>query len=281
MRRLTLPAALVGLLAASTAYAQPAPAGAPPQAPKTTTRDVAFTTHDGYPMTGRLTLPDTPGPHSVMIFVQNAEASTFELMLRNLKGDLVPYNDLYRDNLAPLGMGFFCYEGRGVFTDRTARRGQRIERDVYNTSSRENKVRDNGDGTYTVADARIRAKPLLDALAADNVAVVQQWLAVSAVVDLPEGWLKDRFAHPPMWTYISKLTIPVGVFQGEVDANTPASSVRALQQHVNAARLANVEFQCFADLDHGLGSTDYFWKGQLSAGYAAIFDFVRTHVGVK
>jgi hypothetical protein len=28
--------------------------------PGTTTRDIPFTSHDGYPMLGRLTLPDTP-----------------------------------------------------------------------------------------------------------------------------------------------------------------------------------------------------------------------------
>jgi hypothetical protein len=44
--------ALVFGLAPSQALAQPAP--------KTITRDVTFTSHDGYPMVGCLTLPDSP-----------------------------------------------------------------------------------------------------------------------------------------------------------------------------------------------------------------------------
>ena len=44
--------------------------------PGTTTRDIAFTTHDGYPMLGRLTLPDTPGRHPVMMLVCSGPRSS-------------------------------------------------------------------------------------------------------------------------------------------------------------------------------------------------------------
>ena len=53
---------------------------------QTTTRDIAFTSHGGHAMTGRLTLPDTPGTHPVMVFVQNAEASTLDQRTRNAAG---------------------------------------------------------------------------------------------------------------------------------------------------------------------------------------------------
>lgn len=43
--------------------------------PGTTTRDIPFTSHDGYPMLGRLTLPDTPGPHPVMMLVPRSSSS--------------------------------------------------------------------------------------------------------------------------------------------------------------------------------------------------------------
>ena len=51
---------------------------APSHGQTTVTRDVAFTSHDGHAMTGRLTLLDTPGTHPVMVFVQNAEAFTVD-----------------------------------------------------------------------------------------------------------------------------------------------------------------------------------------------------------
>ena len=108
----------------------------------TTTRDISFTSHDGHMMLGRLTLPVTPGQHPVLVFVQNAEASTLDQRLRNARGELVPFFDLYRETLAPLNAGFFSYEGRGVHTDATQPRSMRLDAEAYNTSTLENKVRD-------------------------------------------------------------------------------------------------------------------------------------------
>ena len=82
--------------------------------PGTTTRDIPFTSHDGYPMVGRLTLPDTPGPHPILMLVQTAEAATMDGELRNAKGVRVRIYNQYRELLAPMGIGFFSYEGRGV-----------------------------------------------------------------------------------------------------------------------------------------------------------------------
>src|SRR5262245_16374185 len=82
--------------------------------PGTTTRDMAFTSHDGYPMLGRLTVPDTPGRHPVLVIVQTAEAQPKDGQLRNARGERVPIYTMYRASLAPLGIAFFSYEGRGV-----------------------------------------------------------------------------------------------------------------------------------------------------------------------
>src|SRR5262245_24133605 len=103
------------------AIAQPLPviAQAPPPVavPGATTRDIPFTTHDGYAMVGRLTMPETPGVHPVLILVQGAEAGRMDPRTRNAKGEQVAGYDLYRRNLTPIGVGFFSYEGRGMFTN--------------------------------------------------------------------------------------------------------------------------------------------------------------------
>jgi dienelactone hydrolase len=356
----------------------------PATAPRTTTRDIEFTSHDGHAMLGRLTLPDTPGNHPVLVFVQNAEASTLDQRTRNANGEPVAFFDLYRENLAPLNVGFFSYEGRGVHTDSTAPRGMRIDTDVYNTSTLENKVQDvisavhivqkqsgvdakkimlrgvsegtllaaeaaarvpgdihavvqsgmigstvqdmlqfmaaggtfiqhrghwdadndgrisaaeyeadakgvrrkslsgiaftvfdpDGDGFYTEADRERLSKPLVDAIGTGNITITEGFLKTSATVPIPPGWVKDHFSHGSMWDFVSKLTMPVGVFQGEDDANTPASGVRALEARAKAAGKTNVQFKYFPGLGHGLGSTEYFTAGRPSAGYAAIFDFI-------
>lgn len=116
-----------------------AAAGQAPAPPRVTI-DIPFKSHDGYEMRGRLTLPDTPGRHPVLVMVQTAEAMTVDQRIRNAAGVVVPVFDVYRDPLTPLGIGFFSYDGRGVTTSATG--GRVIDRTVYDTSTLENKVLD-------------------------------------------------------------------------------------------------------------------------------------------
>jgi pimeloyl-ACP methyl ester carboxylesterase len=133
------------------------------------------------------------------------------------------------------------------------------------------------DGLFTLDDIKALTRPLADAFEAGNVETTEAFLKQTAAVPIPAGWVKDHFTHPPMWTFIEPLTMPVGIFHGEVDRNTPASDVRILEKLAQGAGKKNVEFQYFDGLGHGLGSTDYFQKGAHSAGYVAILDFVKRH----
>src|SRR2546422_562219 len=82
--------------------------------PKTRTIEIPFTSHDGYEMFGKLTIPGSAAPHAVVVYVQNAEASTVDTKRQGLRGGTFNFLDLYRDKLAELNVGFFSYEGRGV-----------------------------------------------------------------------------------------------------------------------------------------------------------------------
>jgi hypothetical protein len=97
-RRIAAAFGLIGVILISGPAHRQTPA---PATSATTTRDIKFTSHDGYDM---------------------------------------PVYSLYRNNLTPLNVGFFTYEGRGVFTSATG--GRQIERTVYDTSTLDNKVRD-------------------------------------------------------------------------------------------------------------------------------------------
>jgi pimeloyl-ACP methyl ester carboxylesterase len=110
-------------------------------AAKAETTEIAFTSHDGYPMRGKLTVPNTAGPYAVVIYVQAAEGMTID-MKRPLPKGTFNYFDLYREKLPEIGVGFFSYEGRGVTMGDTPPRYEKIDREVYNTSTLDNKVRD-------------------------------------------------------------------------------------------------------------------------------------------
>ena len=136
----------------------------------------------------------------------------------------------------------------------------------------------NADSVYTLEEARARMKPLTDAVLADNFDGFMPWLSGAAGVQVPgtmTSWYKDHMAFPSMWDLLSKVALPVGVFQGEIDANTSAADVRALEVKAKAAGKTNLEFRYFDGLDHGLGTGVYFITGTPSTGYAAMFEFIK------
>lgn len=137
---------------------------------------------------------------------------------------------------------------------------------------------ENGDGVFAAADLRALRKPLLDAIDSKNVEPVYQWLALTAAVSLPKGWLEDHFAHPPMWSFLARLDIPVAVLHGTADNLTPVAGTRELEAIVTAAEKTNIEFHYFDGLDHSLGLARYFAAGApLPAGHEAILQFLRKH----
>jgi len=354
--------------------------------PRTKTTEVHFKSHDGYDMFGKLVLPVSAGNHPVVIYVQDAEGTTVDMKRRKAGGGTFNYFDVYREKLADINVGFFSYEGRGITGggDQPPR-FEKIDWDIYNTSTLDNKVRDilsalqvvekqpgvdtsriflmgasegtllaaeaasrapkevhglvlygvlttnmaenfkyivtdggfleyltyfdtdkdgkiskaefeadpqgyrkavfrnapfeavdkNGDGFFTAEDMKSLSKLYLDAVDNRDFNVLNAWAKSSAGVATPKDWFKDHFAHQPIWTFLSKLDIPVGLFQGEGDAMVPVGGVRKLEQQANAAGKTKMEFHYFAGLGHSLGIGSYFATGKLPEGHQAIFAFIK------
>jgi len=352
---------------------------------KPKTVEIPFTSHDGYEMFGKLTIPASNGTHAVVISVQRAEASTVDIKRSNGRGGTFNYYDLYRAKLPEMNVAFFSYEGRGVRMGDKPPRYETIDWDIYNTSTLENKVRDimtavqvvrkqsgidprriflmgasegtllaaeaasrlpdqigglimyailsgnmrenfkyiltggafvtwrgyfdtdsdgkiskqeyeadphkfrekvlknapftlfdkNGDGFITVEDMALMTKPLSDAVDKENYEVLNQWAKTSASSATPKDWFKDHFAHQTIWTFLSKLNIPVGLFQGGMDQFTPVEGVKNLEAMAKSAGKSKMEFHYFDDLDHSLNVYEYFEKGTLPAGHKAIFEFIK------
>lgn len=131
-----------------------------------------------------------------------------------------------------------------------------------------------GDGAYTIHDRRQLSKPVIDALKASDTETVNAWLKPIAAVELPDGWVDDHFNHPHIWTFLSQLDIPVGIFHGELDHAAPVGCVRALEQQAQKDGKTNIEFHYYPGVGHGLGDTDYFSRGVLSEPYRDMFEYL-------
>lgn len=106
------------------------------------TIEVHFTSYDGHEMFGKLTLPNSPGTHPVVVYVQTAEGMTVDVKRQLTSSRTYNYFDLYRAKLPEMNLAFFSYEGRGIRVGVSPPRYETIDRDIYNTSTIENKVRD-------------------------------------------------------------------------------------------------------------------------------------------
>jgi len=107
-----------------------------------TSKEMRFKTFDGYELFGKLVLPETKGKHAVVIYVQTAEGATVDMKRSLGGGKTFNYHDLYRTKLPELNVGFFSYEGRGVTMGDAPPRYETIDRNIYNTSTLANKVKD-------------------------------------------------------------------------------------------------------------------------------------------
>jgi alpha-beta hydrolase superfamily lysophospholipase len=122
---------------------------------------------------------------------------------------------------------------------------------------------------------RIGTQRYLDAIEQGDFEVLHAWSASGAAVAIPVGWWEDHWNYPSMWDFISSLDVPIGLFQGEDDAMTPAEAVRRLEARAQDAGKSNLGAHYFPDLGHDLGLGSYFAGGALPPGHAAIFAFVR------
>jgi pimeloyl-ACP methyl ester carboxylesterase len=104
--------------------------------------DITFQAHDGTEMFGRLVSPKSDSPRAILIYVQTAEGATVDMKRPLGDGKTFNYYDLYREKLTEMGLGFFSYEGRGIRMGDEPPRYEKIDWDIYNTSTLDNKVRD-------------------------------------------------------------------------------------------------------------------------------------------
>src|SRR5262245_8159513 len=94
------------------------------------------------------------------------------------------------------------------------------------------------------------------------------------VLSLSEGWVQDHFSHP---TFLSSLTVPVGLFHGDADNLTPIEGTRNLEAQAKKTEKSNFEFRYFEGLGHSLRISQWFARGTLPSGHQVIFDFIKAY----
>lgn len=113
-------------------------------------KTVTFLSYDSYEMRGKLVLPDLDSPRAIVIYVQTAEGMTLDVK-RPLPGDKTfNYHDLYRKKFPEMGVGFFSYEGRGIQMGDEPPRYEKIDWNIYNTSTLKNKAQDVLSAIHTI-----------------------------------------------------------------------------------------------------------------------------------
>ena len=137
----------------------------------------------------------------------------------------------------------------------------------------------NGDGFFTAAEQLLVTKGLLDAVVDRDYATLDRWSSQSAALATPDLWFKDHFEHAEIWTFLSALTMPVGLFHGTADRNAPVEHVRQLEERAKQAGKRNLSFYYFEDLDHSLNIVQSFTRGTLPAGHEAMLRLLIHRAG--
>jgi pimeloyl-ACP methyl ester carboxylesterase len=85
-------------------------------------------------------------------------------------------------------------------------------------------------------------------------------------------WLKEHFELEANKTRLLRLDIPIFIFQGVDDANTPVEGVYDIQNRFEQANKTNLKCFIFTGHDHDLNYIAWPYKHQISEGLNSIFN---------
>ena len=96
---------------------------------------------DGYPLVGKLSMPDTDHVEKVVVFVNGSGPNTYD-NCREYNGKQFNYFDVFADNFTQKGIAFFRSNTRGVTLGTEPPMFDQINEEEYQTYLPENTVRD-------------------------------------------------------------------------------------------------------------------------------------------
>lgn len=99
-----------------------------------------------------------------------------------------------------------------------------------------------------------------------------KWLKENYSVLLTSGWFLDYRKMPANRKTLPKLDLPIYIFQGTLDRNTPVEGAKAIEKTFEKKGKKNLEVHIFDNHDHDLNYMEYIYNGKIPEGIKAIFD---------
>ena len=133
----------------------------------------------------------------------------------------------------------------------------------------------NGDGQINREDFREMLKETHDETFRAFDGGDDEWLKENYGVRLTSAWFLAHRKLAPNRETLPKLTLPIYIFQGTIDANVPVEQSREIAETFRTLGKTNLHLQEFEMHDHDLNYISYPLYGTISEGLQAIFDAAK------
>lgn len=133
----------------------------------------------------------------------------------------------------------------------------------------------NRDGKIDIEDTKPLTYPYyLDLIKAINEGN-DEWLVENYPIQLSSIWFKEHFKLSATKNILSKLNIPIYMFQGELDSNTNVQDVIAIMNDFEKLGKKNLNVKIFNGHDHELNYIEYIVSKQIPEGIKDIINTIK------
>jgi pimeloyl-ACP methyl ester carboxylesterase len=131
------------------------------------------------------------------------------------------------------------------------------------------------DANITTADFATLLKPRYDAIFAAIDRGDDDWIW-NNYFHVSTGWLKEHFALEANKDRMLRLKLPIYIFHGLSDANTPVEGVYDIRKRFDQAGKKNLHEYIFAGHNHDLNFVDWVREKKMPQGIRKMFEIAET-----
>lgn len=169
---------------------------------------------------------------------------------------------------------YFDLDGDGVITREEFERDPQGVGKALGVSFEELDM--NGDGRLTLEDFTLKnAQSHRDILRAIE-AWDDQWLRENYPVPLTAKWFHEHRRLPPNRETLPRLELPIHIFQGALDANTPVEDACHIREVFARQGKTNLTVHLYPDAGHNLNYEQWLYGGGLPQELQDLFDVCQS-----